>query len=77
MTRCECCDLEVASCGKAAEYRQRVMLARWRGQLRAQGWFPAAHPGVCLCGDPFKEGTLIIRSRGVWIAECCAPGADK
>lgn len=77
--RCECCDLPVSSCGKAAEHRQRVALARWRSQLRERGWFESAWPGVCPCGEPFKEKALISRDQasGRWIAECCAPGADR
>jgi len=71
---CDCCDLPVGSCGKAAERRQRKELAEFHKTLSARGWFPAEYPGVCSCGEPFNAGALIVRDTGSgrWIAECCA-----
>jgi hypothetical protein len=82
--RCECCDLPVASCGKAAETKQRREDQRQRMQLRvrlmAAGWLLSRYPGFCVrCGEPYPEGTLIQRRTDPrcpdgpcgWVAECC------
>jgi len=74
---CECCDLPVSSCGKAAEDRQRAQDRRHRTWLVGQGWFASSYPGSCdNCGTPFKAGKLIhANGRGGmrWRSECCAP----
>jgi hypothetical protein len=71
--RCECCDLPVASCGKAAETKQRAERAAEVRSLKAWGFHPADYPGACgHCGVPFPPGTLIRHFHGHgWVAECC------
>lgn len=61
--RCDCCDLPVESCGKAAEQRARQEDANARSQALAQpGWFQAQWPGQCgVCGVWFKAGDPITR----------------
>lgn len=70
--RCECCDLPVSSCGKAAGTRARAEHLQEQRRLRALGFMPAAYPGVCsACGEPFRPGTLIRADRpSGW--RCCA-----
>lgn len=79
--RCDCCDLLLDSCGKAAQQRQQAQHRRELAALRARlyatpGWFPARWPGVCChCGDDFPPDTLIRADdvgRRHWVAECCA-----
>lgn len=71
--RCECCDLPVTSCGKAAEQRLRDDAAQLRRRLERNGWQAAAWPGTCLlCGDPFAAGAMIVRGRDGYRAECCS-----
>lgn len=70
---CVCCDLPVASCGRAAEAAQTK--ERWvrRRQFLQAGAFPAAHDGTCEgCDDRFRAGQLIRRMPRGWRAECCA-----
>lgn len=79
MTRCECCDLPVTSCGKAAEGRQRAEARAERERLARLGAFVAVWPGHCVrCGEPFQAGDLILSS-GLpiptgfgYLAGCCA-----
>jgi hypothetical protein len=74
--RCECCDLPVSSCGKAAEAVQRQQLMAERALLLAAGWFPARWAGECAgCGYWFKMGALIRRDGEDWRSECCSDGA--
>jgi hypothetical protein len=72
--RCECCDLLMASCGKAVEARQSAERAAERQRIvHLPGVVPAQYPGVCGdCGERFKPGTL-LRSMppAGWRAECC------
>lgn len=77
--RCDCCDLPVESCGKAAEVAQRAALDAWRKWLCRHGWFRSNYAGSChQCGTEFKAGS-VIRSGGftgrggVYVAACCAP----
>jgi hypothetical protein len=73
--RCECCDLPISSCGKAAEARQRADARAQRRYLIRLGWFESLYPGVCdRCDVPFRPGTL-IKANGLktYLAECCAP----
>jgi hypothetical protein len=75
MARCECCDLDEASCGRAAETKQRRELAAFRRKLLARGWIVAIWPGFCVrCGADFEQGVPIRKAVGGpgWIAECCA-----
>lgn len=75
MTRCQCCDLDIRSCGKALEQRQRADAARRAGELTARGYIRAAYPGTCAtCREPFGSGAYITSTVGGagWIAECCA-----
>lgn len=75
--RCECCWLPVASCGKAAEAKQRAEVKARRAELlRRREWFAATYPGVCArCGEWFATDTPIRKDniKG-WLAECCAEG---
>lgn len=76
--RCDCCDLPVESCGKAAEARLRAEAARDRDRLLRAGWAPAVYPGRCaVCQQGFPTGMLIRQAkpkdgRYHWTAECCA-----
>lgn len=74
MSRCDCCDLPEASCGKAIEQRQRADAARRAGELAARGYIRAAYPGTCAtCSEPFGSGAHITGAlHGGWTAECCA-----
>lgn len=75
MTRCECCDLPVSSCGKAVEVAQRQQRIAERARLLAAGWFVARYAGECGgCGDWFEAGTLIRRDGEGWRSECCQEG---
>lgn len=60
--RCDCCDLPVATCGKAVEQRQRkedqAERARALAHPRA---LKALYAGACCqCGERFKPGDPII-----------------
>lgn len=71
--RCDCCDLPVYSCGRAAEQQQRQEQAAHRASLIEAGWFPAQWPGSCgRCGHLFPADTLIVRDDAGWRAECCS-----
>lgn len=79
--RCDCCDLPVSSCGKAAEDAQRLQLEMWRRYLCKIGWFRSQFGGAChKCGTDFPAGAC-IRSDGharhgahsKYLGECCAP----
>lgn len=74
MTRCDCCDLPVESCGRAAEQRQRAEQRSELERLRARGYFAATFHGVCEgCGEHYSAGTLIVRTHPYgYRAECCA-----
>lgn len=77
-TRCDCCDLPVASCGKAAEQAQRVHERAHRRWLVREGWFSAQYPVKCCgCGTWHQPGILIRRENFGVIADyrayCCAP----
>jgi hypothetical protein len=77
---CECCELPLASCGRAAEKRQQAELAEWHRYLIRHGWFASRFPGSCRkCGTAFKPGVLIFtRNRSApYLAECCAPEAPQ
>lgn len=78
-TRCDCFDLPVESCGKAAEQKQRKQAAQERQRLAALGWFPASYPGTCKCGEPFDQGDLIVMDLAArrWIAACCENTRDE
>lgn len=71
--RCDCCDLPVYACGKAAEQAQAREARQTRARLLATpGWFAAAHPGRCAaCGEHFPPGTPITRHPDGWRAACC------
>lgn len=59
--RCDCCDLPVESCGKAAEQlaRRQQLLDR-QAALRKPGATVAQYPGVCgECGESFDKGEPI------------------
>jgi hypothetical protein len=66
VTRCDCCDLPVESCGKPAEDRARQAdLAERRRLLALPGVFEAAYPGPCqACPDPIRPGDPIMRGTG-------------
>lgn len=73
--RCECCDLPIESCGKAAEDKQRREQQQERRRLLAHpAWFAALYPGVCeRCGERFEPGTPIrMVAHSGWRAQCCA-----
>lgn len=69
--RCTCCDLPVASCGKALEDARRAAAAAERTvRLAFPGWVAAAWPGLCLrCGDRFAAGAPIRSYAQGW--SCC------
>lgn len=80
MTRCDCCDLPLESCGKQAEARalaaERALNLRL---LALRAWFPATYGGACgQCGERFEPGTPItsfmLRGDGgmLYRAPCCA-----
>ena len=77
--RCDCCDLPVEFCGKAAEDRQRREARAAQAELLATpGWFPARYPGTCAgCGSYFRAGEPIRVNRGGrwteprYVAGCC------
>lgn len=73
MSRCDCCDLPIESCGKEAELRQRWDTQQARAQLRLKGYFPALFDGTCQgCDERFTAGTLIrFTIPDGWTAECC------
>lgn len=74
--RCECCDLPMSSCGKAAEAlaRRQVMIDR-QAQV-ARGAFPAAYAGkCCACEEGYGATSLIRRTgrnSGGYLGPCCA-----
>ena len=72
--RCECCDLPVAMCGRAAERRQAAEEANARSLLLAQrGWIAAAYPGTCAgCGTRYEVGSPIHHLPGGWGSDCCS-----
>jgi hypothetical protein len=71
--RCECCDLPVSSCGKAAEQRQRAEHQAERARISAlPGVFMALYAGTCGgCGERYDPRTLIRSTSGGCRAECC------
>lgn len=79
-TRCECCELPLYSCGKAAAQKQETEEKKFRTELAARGWFASQFPGSCRgCGEDFEPGSLIHGTsdgyghRGrKYFAECCA-----
>jgi hypothetical protein len=74
---CECCELPLVSCGKAAEAKQRAQAKAVRATLLCRpGWFPSSFPGPCArCSEWFEVGTPIRKDvvKG-WLAECCSEG---
>lgn len=67
MDRCECCDLPVESCGKAAEQRQRAEQRRVSADRLV-----AVFAGLCAdCGERIRPGDTIERSGDGWRGECC------
>lgn len=85
--RCECCDLPVSMCGKAAEKRQQAEArAEYARLLALPGTTIARHDGFCgKCGEHFDEGapiqavsapghrSPIVRSNGRWRSLVCCP----
>jgi hypothetical protein len=80
ITRCECCDLPLSMCGKAAEQRlEREQRERLTKLLRGAPWFAASFPGRCgECGEPFSAGYPVRASsklgaygRPCYVAACC------
>lgn len=74
LARCDCCDLPVESCGKAAEQHERRQQSAQRVLLLHSGWVPAQWAGSCgQCGERFEPLTPIRRGvGGGFVAECCA-----
>lgn len=79
-TRCECCDLPVESCGKAAQARLEAAEREWLLRLvNTPPWFPAVYSGLCgECGERFAVGYPIRSSskrgaygRAIYIGACC------
>lgn len=74
-TRCDCCDLPTAMCGKASEQRiWREERARLNQLLRTPPWFAAIYTGVCgSCNERFPVGYPIraILGKG-YIGACCS-----
>jgi hypothetical protein len=76
--RCECCDLPVSSCGKAAEDKQRAADNAERAELYTRGFIPARYPGVCSrCGERFAQDDPIRGTYGTgsWIGGLCCGSA--
>lgn len=74
MTRCDCCDLPVASCGKAAEQRQRAEAKADRPRHGAE--VVARFSGRC----PYGNERITPGDRLVYDEEygwCCAPCAEE
>lgn len=74
--RCDCCDLPIESCGKAAEDRQRKEDANARSRaMGLPGWWRAKWPGTCAgCGSGFAAGDPItVAHNDGYLAYCCAP----
>lgn len=70
---CVCCDLPMASCGRAVEARQAAERRARREEFLRAGAFPAQYAGVCDgCDDRFGSGALIRPTTRGWRAECCA-----
>jgi len=73
--RCDCCDLLVEFCGKAAAQKQRATeLAQLEELLQRPGWFPAEWRVMCsVCREWSPPGTPITRHGEFgWRAECCS-----
>jgi hypothetical protein len=71
-SHCECCDLPVKSCGKAAEREQRRADRAERERLQQSGWTPAQYAGTChRCGEWFPVDSLIRYDGDGWRSECC------
>lgn len=74
---CECCDLDPAYCGKAAEKRQRAEAEAEKDRIKSLPNVMASQfKGSCgQCGVWFEAGTLIQRQTHLaaytWVAECC------
>lgn len=76
MTRCDCCDLPVESCGKALEQRQRDEAMRERKRLMSQpGARPAGFFGRCgRCDEQYGIGAIIAPpdpGTTGWLGPCC------
>lgn len=73
--RCECCDLPVVSCGKAAEARARVERKQEERRLEKRGAFRSQYTGLCAsCRTPFPAGTFIRMNADdglLYDGECC------
>lgn len=82
MTRCDCCDLPIESCGKEIERKQRREAGVEEQRLLGRGWFHALYAGQCSgCGTDFAAGELIKLQtthgqHRCYIAECCKEMAD-
>lgn len=77
--RCDCCDLPVESCGKAAERRQAELRARRAAILleTVPGARPALFSGLCPgCGDQVRKGDPIVRRQGRWTGLLCCTVND-
>jgi hypothetical protein len=81
--RCDCCDLPITSCGRAAELRQRAAAtAEGRRLLALPGAIPARYAGLCgSCDEPFAEGDPITRYHqgrfGTWRSLTCCPEGER
>lgn len=71
--RCDCCELPVSMCGKAAEQRLRAAeTAKRKALLALPGVIGARYSGTCGgCGEHFAEGAPIKRRDRTWVADCC------
>ncbi len=75
---CNCCDLPMELCGRAAAARQEAEDKNQRTMMINAGWFAAKFPGNCReCGEGFASGDLIKGGPGYghrcrkYYAECC------
>lgn len=74
--RCECCDLPVDQCGRAAdEAQRRERKALYQQALATPGVIPSKYGGVCPgCGTRYVEGAPIRRGPDGWHGiMCCLP----
>lgn len=75
MTRCDCCDLPVESCGKAAAQREAEVERVIREVVLLEpGTIEAKFTGPCKgCGTWVKVGDPIRLHEGDWMGRlCCA-----
>jgi hypothetical protein len=77
--RCDCCDLPVESCGRAAAQQQEAERRAVRQRLlQRPGVVAARHASACAtCGGRYGLGTPIVHTEDGWTSvECCPEVLD-